>query len=479
VSRSPKLAVWLLAAGLLPAGAVRAASGAPAGSGAPRTLIVALDGVPYRVVQRARELGAFAGWPETKPLISTFPSMTNVGFAALLSPFGADPVAGYELRRYERERNAITSQRAPDGVNAYDWTEQFQAIEHGLCDRARMMMMPRTQGRREMKRIEELVTTSKSELMLGYISATDPYIHFHRDEKSADFVLELAQRIEALRQLHAQRFGRPLHVVIVSDHGNHEAKVRIVHGLPRLLREAGLDPSSSLRDPDDVVAVTYGVVGYCVLFVAPALAEKAALAVLGHEDVELVAWRSAAAEITVASHEAQAKIRWSDRSGERVYAYDRDTGDPLRLSEAANAMAGAGLFDERGFATRDAWFDHTALGDFPDAPARLVDSLSGTWVAHAADVIVSFRPGWAWGIRTGQVAAALRAGRLEQTHGGLDRESTQGVYLSSEGRFGDAPAVREDRALAEWAGVAAGLHRWPGDLGCACSPLHAPHVMTP
>jgi hypothetical protein len=37
----------------------------------PRTLILALDGVPFRVVERARDRGAFAGWPPTSRLIAS------------------------------------------------------------------------------------------------------------------------------------------------------------------------------------------------------------------------------------------------------------------------------------------------------------------------------------------------------------------------------------------------------------------------
>jgi len=65
----------------------------------PRTLVLALDGLSYRTFESARTLGAFEGWPEAVPMVSTFPSVTNVAFTALLHRFGAEPAEGYEVSR--------------------------------------------------------------------------------------------------------------------------------------------------------------------------------------------------------------------------------------------------------------------------------------------------------------------------------------------------------------------------------------------
>jgi len=85
--------------------AASAAEAAPAAANEePRVLVVALDGVPYRLLRQARENGAFEGWPEARPLVSTFPSMTNVAFTAMLTPLGAEPVRGYEIRHYDPDK---------------------------------------------------------------------------------------------------------------------------------------------------------------------------------------------------------------------------------------------------------------------------------------------------------------------------------------------------------------------------------------
>ena len=122
----------LVAAGLVVAGAYGSAVAAcPAPDPArPRTLILALDGVPYRAVRAAREMGAFRGWPEPRPLVAPFPSMTNVGFAAILEPFGADRIPGYEIRRFDPVRNEVTG----GGLFSlkFDWRKHFQIQLEGL-----------------------------------------------------------------------------------------------------------------------------------------------------------------------------------------------------------------------------------------------------------------------------------------------------------------------------------------------------------
>ena len=90
----------------------------------PRTLILALDGVPYESVRVAQELGAFRGWARPRPMVSPFPSMTNVGFAAILHPFGAGPIPGYEVRLYDPESRNV------EGGGITDL--KFSNIDHDL-----------------------------------------------------------------------------------------------------------------------------------------------------------------------------------------------------------------------------------------------------------------------------------------------------------------------------------------------------------
>ena len=135
--------------------------------------------------------------------------------------------------------------------------------------------------------------------------------------------------------------------------------------------------------------------------------------------------------------------------------------------------------DPDGFASEADWFEATALGDYPAAPIRLVRSLDGSWVTNVATVIVSFAPGYAWGIRSAQLGAWFRGGRLEATHGGLDRGSTWGFYLKSDGPPPSGPAVAAHTALAELSHLAPGADVTLLGPGCAHSALHAARRIRP
>jgi len=444
----------------------------------PRTLILALDGVPYESVLTAQEMGAFAGWAKPRPMVSPFPSMTNVGFAAILRPFGADPIPGYEVRLYDPDANTV------GGGDAFklkfDWREQFEVQLEGFWDKVGLYMAARTNTFTEMSRVDEYVMGTDDELMMALISSTDALTHFQGRAETVRILLQLSDRIEDLRRRHEELFGRSLRLVMISDHGNVGDKVRTPSGMNRVLKKAGLKPSKHLEGPDDVVPVTYGVVGYGALYLDPANAEKAARAVLNHTGVHLAAWRAGERELRLVSDDGEASLLWRDGEPEAYYAYQVNEGDPLHLLETVSLMRLAGVVDEQGFASRDDWFEWTAFSDYPDSPTRLVESLNGAWVSNAATVIFSFEPGYAWGMKKVQVGAWVKAGRLETTHGGLDRASTWGFFLTSDTDLETPPAVRADLALREWALASycttASLMRFVGD---GHERLHGPRVAAP
>jgi hypothetical protein len=315
---------------------------------------------------------------------------------------------------------------------------------------------------------------------MALISSTDSLTHFQGRTATVRMLLELSERIEDMRRRHLERFGRSLRLVMISDHGNVGSKVRRPSGLKDLLRRAGLNPSKRLEGPADVVAVTYGVVGYGVLYLDPARAELAARAVLEHPGVHLAAWRAGDRELRLVSNEGDASLLWRESGARTDYAYRVHEGDPLRLVETESLMYDMGVIGADGFATRDDWFEWTAFSDFPDSPARLVESLNGAWVSNAATVIFSFEPGFAWGIKSAHVGAWVKAGRLEATHGGLDRESTWGFFITSDPDLPAPPAVRADLALEEWAKASyctsASLIYFGGE---GHARLHAPRVRAP
>jgi hypothetical protein len=398
----------------------------------PRVLILSVDGVGIDEIHAARERGAYAGWPEPQTLVPPFPSMTNVAFTAIFTPFGAEPISGYEMKHYDYERNDVHG-GGPIAYSkrAFPWRNQYQVMNHTIMSKSQSIFAPYKASLKTMSKIEREVLTSPRELVMAHIESTDLLAHFKGNDRVADLMVELAPRLEQLEQSHLERFGRPLRIVMLSDHGNSDEKVLFKKGIRRLLRKAGLDPSKNLKDPDDVIAESYGVCNFGVLFLAPERAETAARAVINHEAILLAAWVAGPQELRVVSKEGQARLLWRDGTAGRHFAYRPDGSDPLQLGDVVELLDAHGLLDGEGYASENDWFDLSIGTEYPDAPRRLVDSLTGTYVTNSATVIFTMEVGYAWGAGAARFGAGLRGGKLEGTHGGLDAASSLGFLMTN------------------------------------------------
>ena len=124
----------------------------------PRLLVLILDGIPIRTVAKVREQGAFESWGQAVPMVSTFPSMTNVAITAMLSRHRVEPIAGYERRFFEP---------APDGSSTeglvslrkhpYPWRQMFQITNSAVSGEAAAYVSPKRKARRMISAVEEAV----------------------------------------------------------------------------------------------------------------------------------------------------------------------------------------------------------------------------------------------------------------------------------------------------------------------------------
>ena len=410
--------------------------------------MLALDGIPLRVVEAARARGAFRDWPGEVPLVSTFPSLTNVAFTAILQPFGVEPAHGYEVQYFDRKRNAVVGHspvRYHDRL--FPWRNLFDNTSTTVKGKLAIYTRPRFHARRAVEEAAATLLESPKELVLSHVGATDALLHIRGDAAVVDFVVELDRRLILLKQQHVRARGRPLRLVLLSDHGNGRRKVHLAAQLRQPLREAGLRPADSLGAPDDVVAATFGIVSYGALFTRPPQAETAARAIVQHPAVELANWISGESEVTVVSPAGEAVIRWKEGADERSFAYEARRRDPLRFASARAALAERRLLDEDGFAGATDWLEASIRLEYPDALRRVVDGLTSSLVENRATVLLSLQPGFAWGWRSAHASSRFTGGLLEGTHGGLDRDSSLGFFLTDDPLLNDRPALHAAEAL--------------------------------
>lgn len=416
----------------------------------PHTLILALDGIPYRVIEQAREQGAFADWPATSRLISPFPTVTNVSFTVMLQPFGVAPAGGYEVQHFDLERNRVVG-ATPIGYQkrSFAWRDAFDVMDRSFSSKMTVYVIPGHKSRKELAMIERELLATTRELALAHLASSDALQHLRGDRGTLRFLTELAPWLAHLKQEHVEQLGCPLRVVMLSDHGNGKGKVRGASGFRRLLRQAGLRVTEQLGGPDDVVAPTFGMVSYGALFMQPERAEAAARAVAVHPAVDVAAWRSGPSELSLVSRDGDARIAWRDTATERLFSYSVQGQDPLQLGEVRRRMATASMLDREGYGSEQDWFQQSGLELYPDPLRRLVDAFTSDHVQNPATVLFSLAPGTAWGWRSAQLSCWLAGGRLEGTHGGLDRESSLGFFLTDDPALAAASFVRAEQALAD------------------------------
>ena len=427
-------------------------------AGTPRTLLLALDAVPYRVVLDAVARGAFAGFRRPSALVAPFPSLTHPSFAALFEPFGVEPSWGYEIRYFDTVANRIVG---GSPVTYRDqvppWSGLFDAPHRGVVAKISNYVSAPMAAMGELDEIANAVLASERDVVIAYLGATDGFMHLYEDAALAEFLVALDERLCELQRRHRRVRKRPLRIVLFSDHGCGRARVHYTGSLRPVMRDAGLRPVEQLVGPLDVVVHTFGIVNYTALFLKdPTLACVAAKALTPLAAVELVAWASGPDTVEVASGDGRARVRWRSADEGRYYSYLDDGADVLHLARAAERLASERLLDADGYAHEDHWLGASAHGDYPDPLRRLALALTGDRVRSRATVLVSFGPGWSWGWRSAFAGGLVRGGRLKGTHGGLDRESSLG-FLLVDGRYDEPPAVvRADQALAPFAAAVLG-----------------------
>jgi hypothetical protein len=339
----------------------------------------------------------------------------------------------------------------------FAWRDVFDVTGRSVGGKLAIYTGPLRAARDELEEGERVLFGSQEELIFVHVGATDAALHLKGYPQLVDFLVELDVWLQQLVARHRAELGRELRLVLLSDHGNTDEKVRRVSGIRTALRDVGFETREHLIDPPDIVAVTFGIVSFGALFLAePDRAEVASRAVAGVEGVDLATWRAGDALVRVVSSRGDADIEWQDRSDGRYYRY-RDTGDPLEYGPLREQLSAEGKLDGEGFAHGDDWLVLSVDSPYPGALRRLAEAAMAEFVTNHATVLLSTLPGYAWGLRSAHWSARLAGGKLEGTHGALGRASSLGFFLTDDPGLIDRPAYHAADVLLPFAETGACL----------------------
>ena len=431
----------------------------------PRTLIIALDAVPYRTVAHLTDPARgddalFPGMHEPVPVISTFPSTTSLAFAGLLEPVGLNKSPGYEARFYDWQRGKVRG----GGLISYNkiefpWREFWDWSIHGAFSKMVSSARPTRASYRSIRRSLNAFAESDDETFFVYYTTTDIVSHL---ESPPGLEPVLRRLDEELRRLRAENPDRPFRTVLFSDHGMDGGKPlsNVRKGVRRALRQAGYRPAKRLRHENHVVFVPFGLVSSFVVFTRPELGPKVAEVIGNVEGVHFCVTPEGGDTWHLESGEGRAKILRRQNAGTVHWAYEAEDGDPLKLLPVARELATSrsratrvsathvAAEDEADdtFFTDDTWFEATRDGEYPDPFYRIARGFD--LVENTATAICSLEPGYMYGAKSTVIASLLSVGRLKWTHGALDRDASLG-FLMTDAADWERPegALRFNEAL--------------------------------
>jgi hypothetical protein len=383
------------------------------GQARPRRLLLCLDGVPHKIIERERGRGLFDSFKLPTHLLSPFPTMTNVALSAML---GATPPAGYESLYFDRKARELrggirkyVGRRTPDKVPS-SYMEDLD-YQEPLPFEFLIYVAPEKVWRADMQRFRESFRTAPRDRdYFAFLKATDGLLHAQGPERLA-VALESLDKI--LKEIQSY-CGAETEIVMFSDHGMNLEENRRVP-LFSTLRRRGFN----------VVIPAFGLCSYAAVYCEEDLIPGVARASVEVTGIDFAAYKDAKA-VVVESVRGQARIEHEPASDS--YRYVIVSGDPLQLGSYPDS-----------FAPDATWFERTAGHRYPNAVANVYKSLFTPRVQHTADVLLSLNDGYYYGW-----TPFGRFVRLRATHGNALQGSSNAFLMSTHRQFPDF--VRADDA---------------------------------
>ncbi len=419
----------------------------------PRMLFIAMDAVPFEVVERITsaergEAALFRGYSGPVPLISTFPSTSSLAFGGIFEPLGLGLSPGYEARFFDRERNRV---RGGSVISyhtiKFPWRELWD-WKLGFFKKMFIGAHPKGASRKSIERSLAAFADSDKKRFFVYYDATDILGHLAGPD-ALEGPFELLDR--TLRELHESQPERPFHTVLFSDHGQagDQPLANVCKAVLRTLKEAGYQPAGSLHGGRDVVFVPYGLVSSFVAATRRGREVEVARVIVRTEGVDLCAAVDGA-DFRVVSARGAARIR----RRRELWSYQPLDGDPLGL---APALAAARQEDGEAEVWRpdDWWLEATLATPYPDALYRIARGFDS--VENPASILCAVTDAHMFG--SGLTAVLAKAkGALHWTHGALERRASYGFVMSDVPGWQPQRPQRFNRALAPFRSHASTTH---------------------
>ncbi len=353
-------------------GMVERSTRAPApGTDPERTLVLAIDGIPYDVFAHEQAEGRFAAFFPASRMLAPFPSLTDVSFTALLRTL---PSMAYEDKYYDRAAGEVKGGLSERVGGDYRSLAPFHEVfdwEQPVTWGGFVYLAPSRVAEAELLRVVEIIRESEDPELVLYLGSTDGL--GHEDGREA-LRVHLRRIDHLLTRLLAEGVGGR-RVVLLSDHGMSDEETRRFD-LESALERGGYRLADRLDSPADVVVPAYGLIGSIQVYTACGEEEGVARAIVAQEGADFAVWL------------ADDEVKAVDRRG---------AADPLDRSPQL----------------------------YPELRRRVAEGLRYP-TPHPANVIVDLEPEWHYGLRLFEAFVSMAG-----THGSARYEQSVGFVASN------------------------------------------------
>jgi hypothetical protein len=147
------------------------------GSDPDRTVVIAIDAVPYEVFAKVQREGLFTEFFPPARMVAPYPSLTNIGYTAILR---TAPVLGYEDRYYDPVENKMRGGVSDRLFNRFKNVAPFHDVfawEPPHLWGVGIYYFPGTITKAELHKIEEILHSSDEKELVLYFGGTDALGH--------------------------------------------------------------------------------------------------------------------------------------------------------------------------------------------------------------------------------------------------------------------------------------------------------------
>lgn len=398
----------------------------------PLHLVLALDGVGYSTVKKLHEGGYFREFYQPAPMIASFPSLSDPNWSRLM---GAPITESYTKAFFDIKLKTKKGLGQPVGslmnhiMEAPQYETGFDFKAEGPLQHLAILTWTETSAMYWLDALEkELLEARGKDTYFAFIMNTDIIAHIQGERPLMQYLVEVDKRLARLRSKLLAEFGYPLHITIVSDHGNYWTKpVQVDYEGP--LKSKGWKLVETLTTPNDVAFVVPEIVAFASMYTLPGQEKRLAQDISSVEGVLMAAHaiKPNVVEITANNGKDVARV----------------TVDPRAETVSYDVIRGQDILNQKDFfkgktITWKHYFLESYKSDYPYAAIRIWEGFYKN-SKTAGSILVSPKVGRVFANQTLKMLTALRG--LSSTHGGLHQLETAGVVMSTRE---PAPPIRPE-----------------------------------